>query len=137
MKVKGEVIEVMILAPSEQTGNFSLRSTLTEVGGLANVAPELNKASDIRFFGEPITTDRLLVDAHGPQDDRAEVRSTAPQEPLEMLFLEPDGSFEIVAAADGERQIRRYGNTLFKPGTQVPDDGRPDRRDREDPPGGP
>lgn len=137
MKVKGDVIEVMILAPSEKTGNFSLRSTLTDVGGLANVTPELNKAGDIRFFGEPVTTDRLLVDAHGPQDDRAEVGSPSPPEPLELLFLDPDGSFEIVAAADGERQIRRYGNTLFKPDTQVPDDGRPDRRDREDPPGGP
>jgi hypothetical protein len=137
MKVKGEAIEVMILAPSDKTGNFALRSTLTDVGGLANVAPELNKAGDVRFFGEPVTTDRLLVAAHGPQDDRADLRSITPPEPLELLFLKPDGSFDIVTAADGERQVRRYGDTLFKPGTRVPDDGRPDRREREDQPGGP
>jgi hypothetical protein len=137
LKVKGEAVEVMILAPSEQTGNLALRSTLTDIGGLANVTPELNRAGDVRFFGEPVTTDRLLVAAHGPQDDRSDIRSTEPPEPLEMLFLRTDGSFDVVTAADAERQVRRYGDTLFKPGTQVPDDGRPERRDREDlPPGG-
>jgi hypothetical protein len=54
-----------------------------------------------------------------------------------MLFLRPDGSFAAVSAADGERQIKRYGPTLFKPGTQLPDDGRPDRKDKDrDEPGG-
>lgn len=137
LKVKGGAVEVMILAPSAKTGNFSLRSMLTDIGGLANVMPELNRAGDVRFFGEALTTDRLLVAAHGPQDDRPDIRSTEPPEPLEMLFLRPDGSFDLVTAADAERQVRRYGDTLYKPGTRVPDDGRPDPRNREDaPPGG-
>jgi hypothetical protein len=131
MKVKGESLEVMILAPSQKTGNYSLRSMVTDLGGLANVSPELNKPSDIRHYGESLTSDHVLVDSRGSQDDRAEIRSAAPPEPLEMLFLRPDGSFAAVSAADGERQIKRYGPTLFKPGTQLPDDGRPDRKDKD------
>ena len=128
----------MILAPSEKTGNYALRSTLTDLGGLADVSPELNRPGDVRFFGESLVTDTVLVDAHGSQEDRGDVRSTDPPEPLEMLFLREDGSFAVVAAADGERPIRRYGGTLFKPGTQLPDDGRPERTDkgREAQPGG-
>jgi len=138
LKLKGEALEVMILAPSEKTGNYALRSTLTDLGGLADVSPDLNRPGDIRFFGEPLITDTVLVDAHGSQEDRGDVRSTDPPEPLEMLFLRDDGSFAVVAAADGERPIRRYGGTLFKPGTQLPDDGRPERTDkgREAQPGG-
>jgi len=138
LKLKGESLELMILAPSEKTGNYALRSTLTDLGGLADVSPDLNRPGDIRFFGEPLSTDTVLVDAHGSQEDRGDVRSTDPPEPLEMLFLRPDGSFAMVAAADGERPIRRYGGTLFKPGTQLPDDGRPERTDkgREAQPGG-
>jgi hypothetical protein len=138
MKLKGETLEVMILAPSEKTGNYALRSTVTDLGGLANVSPELNRPGDVRFFGEPLTTEAVLVDASGSQEDRADIRSKDPPEPLEMLFLRGDGSFAVVSAAEGERQIRRYGSTLFKPGTQLPDDGRPARRDkdREEAPGG-
>jgi hypothetical protein len=138
LKVKGETLEVMILAPSEKTGNYALRSTLTDLGGLANVSPDLNRPGDVRFYGEPLTTDTVLVDAHGSQEERADIRSTDPPEPLEMLFLREDGSFTVASAADGERPIRRYGGTLFKPGTQLPDDGRPERPDksREAQPGG-
>ena len=135
LKVKAEALEVMILAPSEKTGNYALRSTVTDLGGLANVSPDLNRPGDVRFFGEPLTTDHVLVDAHGSQDDRVEIRATDPPPPLELLFLRPDGSFEVISAADGERQIGRYGSTLFKPGTQLPDDGRRDK-DRDLPPGG-
>jgi hypothetical protein len=138
MKLKGEALELMILAPSEKTGNYALRATVTDLGGLANVSPDLNRPGDVRFFGEPLTTDTVLVDAHGSQEERADVRSTDPPEPLEMLFLREDGSFAVASAADGERPIRRYGGTLFKPGTQLPDDGRPERPDksREAQPGG-
>jgi hypothetical protein len=108
---------------------------VTDLGGLANVSPDLNRPGDVRFYGEPLTTDTVLVDAHGSQEERADIRSTDPPEPLEMLFLREDGSFAVVSAADGERPIRRYGSTLFKPGTQMPDDGRPDKN-REAPPGG-
>ena len=75
MRIKGDALEVMVLAPSEKTGNFALRSTITDIGGLDNVDMELNKAGDTRFFGETITTDRVLVDASGSQNDRADIRS--------------------------------------------------------------
>lgn len=138
MKVKSETFEIMILATSEKTGNYALRSTVTDLGGLANVSPELNKPGDVRFYGEPLTTDSVLVDTNGSQEDRADIRSADPPEPLELLFLREDGSFAVASAADGERQIRRYGGTLFKPGTQLPDDGRPERKDkdRDEQPGG-
>jgi hypothetical protein len=131
MKIKGDALEVMVLARSGQTGNYALRSAVTDLGGLVNVDPELNRAGDTRFFGEQVVTDRVLVDARGSQADRADIRSADPPEPLELLVLRPDGSFEVVAAADSQRTIRRYGNTFFKPGTQLPDDGRSDRGGRE------
>ncbi|MFM8414028.1 MAG: hypothetical protein ACKOCX_04815 [Planctomycetota bacterium] len=131
MKIKGDALEVMILAPSEKTGNFALRSVVTDVGGLANVDMDLNKAGDTRFFGETVATDHVLVDARGPQIERADNRPAEPAEPLEMLFLRPDGSFESVAAADSERRVRQYGDTLFKPGTKLPDDSRAERDNRD------
>ena len=139
MKVKGDALEVMVLARAEKTGNFALRSAVTDVGGIVNVDPALNKAGDSRFFGEKVVTDDLLVDARGSQEDRADSRGKEPPEPLEMLFLKPDGSFEFVAAAESQRKISRYGPTLFKPGTQQPDDGRVDRGTGDDkaPPRGP
>ena len=138
MKLRSETLEVMILAPSEKNGNYALRSMVTNRGGLANVSPELNKPGDVRFYGEPLATKSLLVDAKGSQEDRTEIRSEDPPEPLEMLFLRPDDTFVVVSAADGERRISRYATTLFKPGTRLPDDGRPERkdRDRNEPPGG-
>lgn len=130
MRIKGDDLEVMVLAPSEKTGNFTLRSALIGVGGVANV--EKSKGADVRFFGDEVTTDRILVDARGPQDHRSGTRGIEPAAPLEMLFLRDDGSFEFVTPADSERQVRRYGSTLFRPGTEVPDDGRPDRGPRTD-----
>jgi len=132
MKIKGDALEVMVLARAEQTGNFALRSTVTDLGGLVNVDPDLNKAGDTRFFGEKVTTDQVLVDARGSQGDRADIRSAEPPEPLEMLFLQQDGSFDFVTAADSQRKIDRYGSTFFKAGTQLPDDGRADRVPRDD-----
>lgn len=132
MKIRGDALEVMLLAPSKQTGNLELRSVVTDVGGLANVDPDLNKAGDTRFFGEAAATDSVLVDARGPQLDRADIRSPEPPEPLELLFLRTDGSFESVAAAESERRVRRYGDTFFKPGTKLPDDGQPDKPERPD-----
>jgi hypothetical protein len=105
---------------SEVTGNFALRSTVISPGGSANVDPRLNRPADIRHFGEPVTTDRLLVDVRGAQEERSDSRSTMPAEPLEMLFLRPDGRFDIVTAAESERLIRKYRSTLFRPGEEVP-----------------
>ena len=129
MKLRGDAVEVMVLGPSEESGNLALRSVVTEPGGLANVDMELNSPGNTRFYGERVTTDRVLLDVHGPQDDRADLRTRTPPPPLEMLFLRSDGSFEFVSAADMEPQVEQYASTLFKPGTKEPDDGKPDRRD--------
>jgi hypothetical protein len=120
LKVKGDAVEVIALGQSNETGNFAIRSVVTGPGGMADVDPGLNRTGDVRFYGEPLTTGRLLVDVRGQQEERSDSRSPLPPEPLEMLFLKPDGSFEVVAAADSERLIQKYRSTLFKPGDDVP-----------------
>jgi hypothetical protein len=136
LKVKGDTVEVIVLGKSSETGNFAIRSVVTGPGGLADVDPGLNRAGDVRFYGEPLATGRMLLDVRGQQEERADSRSPLPVEPLEMLFLKPDGSFEIAAAADSERLIQKYRSSLFKPGEDVPDDGKPDPRGRDTPPRG-
>jgi len=133
LKVKGDTVEVIVLGKSNETGNFAIRSVVTGPGGLADVDPGLNRAGDVRFYGEPLATGRMLLDVRGQQEERADSRSPLPAEPLEMLFLKPDGSFEIAAAADSERLIKKYRSSLFKPSEDVPDDGKPDPRGRDAP----
>jgi hypothetical protein len=133
LKVKGDAVEVIVLGKSNETGNFAIRSLLTGPGGLADVDPGLNRTGDTRFFGEPLDTGRLLVGVRGQQEERADSRSPLPAEPLEMLFLKPDGSFEIATAADSERLIQKYRSSLFKPGEDVPDDGKLETRGRDAP----
>lgn len=136
LKVKPDVVEVLVLSDSKESGNFALRSTVTPLGGLINVDPALNRPANVRFFGEPVTTDRVLVDVRGPQEERTDGRSQVPPEPLEMLLLRPDGRFEFVGAADSELLVRKYRSTLFKPGEEAPDDGKPKSRDRDSSPRG-
>ena len=115
MKLKIGSYEVLVLGASRDTGNFVVRSILTEVGGLANVDPSLNKPGDQRTRGEPISTGRILVDVRGRQDDRAgSTRGSGPAaDPFEMLFFDPDsGTFEFVSAADSQRRFDQYGHTL-------------------------
>ncbi len=76
-------------------------------------------------------TDRILLDVRGSQEDRADSRARIPLPPLEMLFLRPDGSFELVSAAAMELQVEKYGKTLFKPNTKEPDDGKPNPAERD------
>lgn len=123
LKVKDDVTEVLVLAPAKN-GNFGLRSAVTGVGGLLDVDPALNKPGDVRFFGEPVQTDRVVVDLRGRQEDRGDLKEPAPPEPLDLLLLRDDGSFELVSAAESERRLDRYRTTLFPPGMDVPDDGR-------------
>jgi len=114
-RLKPGMIELLVLAPNSQTGNYSLRSLVTEVGGLANIDQSLNKPGDSRVRGEDIATNHVLVDMRGRQDDRADTRtkaSPAPPEPFEMLFLRTDGSFEKATAADSQVRINQYIGTL-------------------------
>jgi hypothetical protein len=114
-KLKPGSLQVLVLAPSSDTGNYTLRSLITETGGLANVDSSLNKPGDTRTKGEQVMTGRVLVDVRGRQDESGKAGS--PAEPFEMLFLRNDGSFEFVSAADSQRLSDRYMPTLNPPST--------------------
>jgi len=114
-RMKGGQAEVLVLAPSSETGNYALRSLIAEPGGLLDVVAAFNKGSDIRSRGEDVATGRMLVDLRGPQQVRADLKQQAPPEPLELLVLGPDGSLDLVTAADSRERIDRYEATLPPP----------------------
>ena len=116
-KLKKDSLQVLLLAPAKETGNYSLRSLITDVGGLANVDDTLNKPGDTRTKGETAITDRVLVDVRGRQEEAG--KPGFPSETLEMLFLRPDGSFDFVSAADSQRLCDRYRDTLDPPVDQA------------------
>jgi hypothetical protein len=118
-KLKPGSLQVLVLAPSSDTGNYTLRSLITETGGLANVEKSLNKAGDVRTKGEDKITDSVLVDVRGRQEESGKPGS--PPETFEMLFLRNDGSFEFVSAADSQRIADRYMPTLEPPAAPVND----------------
>lgn len=125
LKVRDDNIEVIVMAESDTNGNYALRSIVTTPGGSANVDTALNRPSDRRHFGDPVITDRLLVDVRGGQEDRTASRNQQPAEPLELLILKPDGDFDIVSAADSELFFEKYRSTLFPPGEDVPYGAKP------------
>jgi hypothetical protein len=126
LKVKGDTVELIVMAKSGENGNYGLRSVVTPPGGSANVDPALNRPAAKLHFGEPVTTDRLLLDVRGGQEERTPTRGKQqPAEPLEVLLLRPDGEYDVVTAADSERLIRRYRSTLFAPGDDLPLDLKP------------
>jgi hypothetical protein len=116
LKVRGDSVEVMVLARSDENGNYALRSVVTPPGGMANVDPALNRPGDTRHYGQPFNTDRLLLDVRGVQEERIDPKHPVPPEPLELLFLRPDGEFDVVAAADSELLVRKYRSTYFGTG---------------------
>jgi hypothetical protein len=114
-RLKAGSVEVLVLDKSSETGNYALRSLVTEPGGLINIDKRLNKPGDQRTRGEDTFTEAVLVDLRGRQDDRAEARGakgSPPPEPLDMLFLEPDGTFTVASAAESQAKIDRYVGTL-------------------------
>ena len=114
-RLKTGLVEILVLGENLQTGNFSLRSLVTELGGIINVDRRLNRPAEVRTRGEDIATDRVFVDMRGRQDEREDTRTakpTPPPEPLEMLFLRADGGFELVTAADSQSSIERFEATL-------------------------
>ncbi|MFM8291102.1 MAG: hypothetical protein ACKOC4_05300 [Planctomycetia bacterium] len=123
-KLKPGWFELLVLAPSAKTGDYALRGLVTEAGGLVNVDEKLNKPGDRRTRGEEIRTERVVVDARGRQEDRADVKSKRPPEPFELLCLRPDGGFEFVSAADSEAVIAEHAATL-PAGETAKSDGKP------------
>jgi hypothetical protein len=114
-RLKPGLVSTLILGEKPNAGAFALRSLLMEVGGIANVDPSQNKKGDSRSRGDAIVTDRVLLDVRGRLEDRAETRTgkpTPPPEPLEMIFLRPDGTFEVASSADSQVDIERYLRTL-------------------------
>jgi hypothetical protein len=80
--------------------------------------------------GADIDTNSVLVDMRGRQENRAEARAakpTPPPEPLEMLFLREDGSFEMASAADSQLLVDRYIGTLPAMQEQKPDRDEPEQ----------
>lgn len=113
-RLKPGTVPAMILGRTN-AGPLGLRAILMEIGGLANVDPSSKKAGDQRALGEAIVTDRVLLDVRGRFEDRSETRGgrpTPPPEPLEMIFLRPDGTLETASSADSQADIDRYLPTL-------------------------
>jgi hypothetical protein len=139
--LKPGIFEVMLLSPAGKTGNLTLRSALVETGSLANILtnplsteearkpsapPPLKRGEKSpppkfeRWRGEEAASDLLLVDASGEQIETDPQASTVKKEkklaePLEMLFMRSDGSFELVTAADSQPTFLRYQATLPDP----------------------
>jgi len=138
-RAKGGV-EVLVLDKSSETGTYALRSLITEPGGLINIDKQQNKPGDVRSRGEETTTDAVLVDIRGRQEDREEVREgkgSPPPEPLDMLFLRPDGTFTTASAADSQARVDRYISTLPMDDPRAARDRQPQGPNAENPFGGP
>ena len=114
-RLKSGMVSTLILGEKPNAGSFTLRSLVMEVGGVANVDPLQNKRGDPRSRGDAIVTDRVLLDVRGRLEDRAETRTgkpTPPPEPLEMIFMRPDGTFEVTSSAESQQDLDRYRATL-------------------------
>lgn len=134
LKLKPGMFELLVMAPSQKTGNYSLRSVVTEVGGVANVDEAFNKPNEQRCKGEKILTERVLLDVLGQQADAtalaparpgrpAKQQAAGPAEPLEMIFMKRDGSLEFVSAAESAARVGRYRDTLYPPEVAQPPGG--------------
>jgi hypothetical protein len=117
-KLKPGMVPMMVLGEKPKSGTLALRALIGEYGGVANVDPKTEKKGDKRSFGDTLLTERVLLDTRGDRQDRAEVLQTTaagklppPPEPLEMIFLRPDGTFEFASSAESQLQIDRYRAT--------------------------
>ena len=105
--------EVLVLAENPATGNYAMRSLVAELGGLVNFDKRQAKGPEAKN-AETVTTNSLLVDARGRQEEPDGKKGSAmgPSEPLELLFLREDGSFTVATAAESKRDFDRYSSTL-------------------------
>jgi hypothetical protein len=126
LRLRPGTLEVLVLGPSEQTGSYALRGLVADPGAVIDVDERFNlKNQRDRARGEKIVTKRVLLDARGRQDGGAGVAPQKPKsapgipEPLDVLCLRPDGSFEVASLGDSERPIREYRDTLPGRGTKA------------------
>lgn len=140
-RFKPGMAEVLVLGPDARSGNYALRGVVTDLGGFVNVDRKLNRPGDIRVRGEEITTNGLLLDVAGRQENREDLRAArnaGPPEPLELIVMREDGGFELVTAAESEASIIRYAPTLpavddAKAGPKPPDGGAPEPPQKDNP----
>jgi len=128
--------EILVLLPGS-SGGYALRSLVTDIGGIGNVDPKLNRVGEQRVRGESIETNCVLLDTRGRTDDRGDLKAKRPPEPLELIWLRPNGSFEHVSAADSQPLVSRYLGTLqadgSKPATTKGKDEQPGKTEPKKP----
>ena len=113
MRLKPGTLEVLVLGPSKETGTLALRALVADTGAVVDVDESVNLRNQRdRARGEKIVTGRLLVDARGRQEDRRDGAPGVIPEPLDVIGMRPDGSFEIATAADSERPFAAYAATF-------------------------
>jgi hypothetical protein len=135
LRLKPGTAEILVLAPTGGNQGYALRALYGEPGMPLDVeAKPMRTPVEIRTRGEPVSTGVTLIDIRGRQGEREPVtgargggrkvdRELVP-EPLEMLCLRGDGSFDFVSAADAERDVLRHASTL----PPLEDSKREDRR---------
>lgn len=121
LKLRKETFEMLVLGPTNGTGNYRFSRVVAEPGGLVQADPATNTKTDTRVR-DRIDTGRIVIDMRGRQqeDDPA---ASGPREMLEALLLGPDGSLDVVSYAESEPLFSRYRHTL--PPVVSPDDKRP------------
>jgi hypothetical protein len=107
LRIRSEVEDVLSLHPGQSVERLRVDTDRDKIF----------TASEAVGYGlaDAIITDRVLLDVRGKLEDRAETRTakpTPPPEPLEMIFLRPDGTFEVASSADSQKDIERYQFTL-------------------------
>lgn len=121
LKLRKEAVEMLVLGPTNGTGNYRFSRVVAEPGGLVQADPAANTKTDMRAR-DRVDTGRVVIDVRGRQqeDDPA---GTGPREMLETLLLGPDGSLDVVSYAESEPLFSRYRHTL--PPVVTADDKRP------------
>lgn len=127
LKLPKNAVELLVLGPKNDTGNYRFSRVITELGGLVNADPSLNTKAEVRVRGDTrADTGRTLVDIRGRLLDDDPAR-TGPREMVEALLLRRDGSLEVVSSTDSEPLFQRYRHTLPPAAPPADDKQRPNR----------
>ncbi len=119
MRLKPGTLELLVLGAGAETGSIALRGFVGDPGAVIDVDEKFNsKTQRDRARGEKLVTGRVLVDARGRQLDRRdgpadrEKPPGAIPEPLDVLCIRPDGSYEMVSVVESGPLVARYRATL-------------------------